>query len=129
MFALTYVITEDTFQFKSTKLYTTDLIVCTLVRSLWEGSDHVLEQTLELFKALFDKKKYTDIKDPLARFCFAWSKLKKGNYAWNNHHIAMDPKDVQLRTKKEFKELVKSKKKNVGVMQFFKVTKVNELYS
>mgnify|MGYP003648995543 CR=1 FL=1 len=127
MFALNYVITEDTFQFKSTKLKTSDLIVCTLVRSLWEGKPHVMEQTLELFKALFDENKYSGIKDLLARFCFAWSKLEKGSYGWNNHHIAMNPADVQLRTTKEFKELVKSKM-NVGVMKFFSEKEVKNLY-
>ena len=54
IFKLKYFIQEDIFQFKSTKLFTTDLIVCTLVRSLWEGKVFVKEKTLILFKNMFE---------------------------------------------------------------------------
>ena len=123
MFKLKYVITEDTFQFKSTKLFTTDLIVCTLVRSLWEGKEFVKKQTLIFFKNMFEKNLASEIKDPLARFCFIWSKLATKDYAWNHHHISENPKLVKLRTTKEFKKVVKSKE-NIGVMNFFQVESI-----
>jgi len=124
MFDLKYVLTDDTFMFESLRDRSADLIVCTLVRLLWEGAPSILTATLKLFKSLVPNGKFKKGSVPkstlLPEFCKAWKTLPNGY--WNNHHIALKPSHVEERTLEEFKKYVKFNKcnQNIGVMHFFK---------
>lgn len=82
---LDYTITKDSFKFKDTYNEGFNLLVCTLIRYLWEGM--ILKNHIKLFEGLFN----SELKYSLEEFCNVYKTLSD-NYMDNGHTIGKPSK-------------------------------------
>tara|TARA_R110000772_G_scaffold54130_1_gene123538 strand:- start:57654 stop:58211 length:558 start_codon:yes stop_codon:yes gene_type:complete len=116
MLGLDYIIIDNGFKFKSLNSKKANLLVCTLVRMLWEGPQNSLEKYIQLFTELRDRN--TRIKKKFKRFCFIYSKLETDGYFANGHSICITNK-CKLRTLEDFKKWVRKVETYPSINKFF----------
>lgn len=102
MFKLEASFNEDEFIFKSLKDRYKDLLVCTLVRMLWEriGCSSEIDNAAFLESLKNGKSKY---RDKLKRFCDFYSKIdqSKANNYWGEGHTPK-PDKIKIKSSKDF---------------------------
>lgn len=111
MLKLDYVITESTFEFVDTGMRYFNLLVCTLIRYLWEGM--ILDNHISFFENLMKHNDYT-----LENFCQAYQSFGD-EYIDLGHQIG-PPSLVKIRS---YDELIKYFSTEEGINNFF----INEL--
>lgn len=104
---------EDEFTFKSLKCRNKDLVVCTLVRILWEKIGCISDMDNAVFLESLRNGK-SIYRNKLKRFCDFYSKIEsKGTY-WGTGHTP-ESKLVKIRTSTDFINA----EKITGVNNFF----------